>query len=160
MASSILMLITAALLMKLVHAQETHYVSLVNNCGQGYPVLGGLYGEFYNASETSLFKGPAWGLIAYLQYTDNNGMHLAAFYARPMVLSLLDRKQRISVDITLVPPHEFSVTTGFGYYGGCDGSGLDCTSADCIEAKHDSSQGDRQIACTAPNVNLAITFCD
>jgi len=30
-----------------------------------------------------------------------------------------------SADISLIPPHEFSVTSGFGYYDGCDGVGAD-----------------------------------
>lgn len=31
-----------------------------------------------------------------------------------------------STDVSLIPPHKFSVTTGFGYYNGCDGTGNNC----------------------------------
>nr|GAT52393.1 predicted protein [Mycena chlorophos] len=65
-----------------------------------------------------------------------------------------------SVDLSLVPPHEFSVTTGFGYYNGCDGTGADCTSADCTTAFHQSGDTQVQVACQVDNVDLAITFCD
>ncbi|KAH9931887.1 uncharacterized protein B0H18DRAFT_988442 [Fomitopsis serialis] len=39
-----------------------------------------------------------------------------------------------AADISLIPPHEFSVTSGFGFYGGCDGVGTDCTSSSCYLA--------------------------
>jgi rRNA maturation protein Nop10 len=31
-----------------------------------------------------------------------------------------------STDVSLIAPHRFSVTTGFGYYNGCDGTGNNC----------------------------------
>ncbi|KAJ3894919.1 hypothetical protein GG344DRAFT_86256 [Lentinula edodes] len=65
-----------------------------------------------------------------------------------------------STDITLISPHTFSVTTGFGYYDGCDGAGADCTSASCSTAFHVSTDTGVQVACQSDNVNLAITFCD
>ncbi|KZS97360.1 hypothetical protein SISNIDRAFT_406534, partial [Sistotremastrum niveocremeum HHB9708] len=64
-----------------------------------------------------------------------------------------------AADISLVPPHVFSVTSGFGYFNGCDGTGEDCTSADCPGAFTDATNG-AIVSCTAPNVDLAITFCD
>ncbi|KAE9399171.1 hypothetical protein BT96DRAFT_920267 [Gymnopus androsaceus JB14] len=64
-----------------------------------------------------------------------------------------------ATDITLIPDHAFSVTSGFGYFDGCDGTGLDCTSASCPGAFTDPTNGDI-VSCEADNVNLAITFCD
>nr|GAT53083.1 predicted protein [Mycena chlorophos] len=65
-----------------------------------------------------------------------------------------------SVDLSLIPPHAFSVTSGFGYYNGCDGTGADCSSADCPTAFHSSGDTTVQVACQDDNVDLAITFCD
>ncbi|TFY64769.1 hypothetical protein EVJ58_g2394 [Rhodofomes roseus] len=110
-------------LMKVICAQELHTVYIVNNCGKGYPVLGGLYGEFYPTTDpttTLTFQGPAWGLLS----------------------------------------HAFSVAAGFAYYGGCNGAGMNCTSADCPGAKHNSSEGWLQVSCTSASVSLEITFCE
>jgi hypothetical protein len=76
--------------------------------------------------------------------------------------------------------HEFSVTTGFGYYDGCDGAGADCkfyfaldseasvedyvnlifsgTDADCPTAFHESDQTYVQVGCTADNVSFDSIF--
>ncbi|QRW26313.1 hypothetical protein RhiXN_11974 [Rhizoctonia solani] len=66
------------------------------------------------------------------------------------------------MDVTLIPPHKFHVTTGFGYYGGCDGSEIIVSkSASCCPngafCKTDDYQSQRQ--CQANDVNLDITFC-
>ncbi|KAJ3993582.1 hypothetical protein F5050DRAFT_1577294, partial [Lentinula boryana] len=65
-----------------------------------------------------------------------------------------------STDITLIPPHSFSVTTGFGYFNGCNGAGADCTNANCPTAFHQPDDTHVQVACQANNVDLVITFCD
>ncbi|KAJ7754188.1 hypothetical protein DFH07DRAFT_1029595 [Mycena maculata] len=65
-----------------------------------------------------------------------------------------------STDLTLIAPHAFSVTTGFGYYNGRDNTGADCTSASCTTAFHVSGDTGVQVACQTDNVDLVITFCD
>ncbi|EKM58948.1 uncharacterized protein PHACADRAFT_169427 [Phanerochaete carnosa HHB-10118-sp] len=66
-----------------------------------------------------------------------------------------------STDISLIPPHTFSVTSGFGYFGaGCDKLGADCTSPSCPTAFHHPNDTHVQVPCQGDNVNLAITFCD
>ncbi|KZT64574.1 hypothetical protein DAEQUDRAFT_678342 [Daedalea quercina L-15889] len=135
---------------------ETHTVSFVNDCGYGTPYLWGPNGVFYYSGEgTYTFDSEAPGLIAYLQ-TGNCGND--GEYCTLVEASLINGAS--SADISLVPPHEFSVTSGFGFYGGCDGAGADCTSADCPEAFVSADQTYKQVGCSAENVNLAITFCD
>ncbi|KAM5544749.1 hypothetical protein V8D89_001647, partial [Ganoderma adspersum] len=65
-----------------------------------------------------------------------------------------------STDISLIPPHSFSITSGFGYFNGCDGMGVDCNNANCDTAFHQPNDTFVQVACQVDNVNLAITFCD
>ncbi|KAH9829948.1 uncharacterized protein C8Q71DRAFT_862808 [Rhodofomes roseus] len=150
-------------LMKVICAQELHTVYIVNNCGKGYPVLGGLYGEFYPTTDpttTLTFQGPAWGLLSYLQYTDDDGNNVCGKDGEgcTMVEATLSNTGS-SVDITLIPPHAFSVGAGFAYYGGCNGAGMNCTSAACPGAKHNASEGWLQVSCTSASVSLEITFC-
>ncbi|PPQ93070.1 hypothetical protein CVT25_011946, partial [Psilocybe cyanescens] len=64
-----------------------------------------------------------------------------------------------STDLSLIPPLKFSVTTGFGYYGGCDGAGASCNNANCNTAFRVPTDTFVQVACQSNNVNLAITFC-
>ncbi|EPT01264.1 hypothetical protein FOMPIDRAFT_84920 [Fomitopsis schrenkii] len=150
-----------------VQAQEVHYVSFTNNCDKGTPVLGGPYGQFYTGGGSYEFSGPALGLISilssrsYLQYTDEDGNDVCGENGEgcTMVEASLTN-QGSNADITLIPPHVFSVTSGFGYYGGCDGAGADCTSEDCAPAIRNSSQVGLAVSCAAPNVSLAVTFCD
>ncbi|EPT01261.1 hypothetical protein FOMPIDRAFT_111940 [Fomitopsis schrenkii] len=151
----------AGLIFVSVRCQEVHYVTFTNKCDYGTPVLGGLDGQFYPSADSYEFTGAAWGLISYLQYTDEDGDDVCGENGEgcTMIEASLSN-QGSSADITLIYPHVFSVTSGFGYYGGCDGAGADCTSATCPLAKHNSSQSALQVSCTAPNVSLAITFCD
>jgi hypothetical protein len=64
-----------------------------------------------------------------------------------------------SADISLIPPHAFSVTTSFSYFNGCDGTGTTCASADCSTAFFVPDDNQVQVACQADNVDLLITFC-
>ncbi|KAI0706951.1 glycopeptide [Fomitopsis betulina] len=137
-----------------VHA-ETHIVSFTNNCGYGTPYLWGPNGALYSTGDTVEFVGEAQGLIAYLQTgncgDDGEGCTLVE-------ATLINGAS--SADISLIPPHAFSVTSGFGYYDGCDGAGADCTYDGCPDAFYQSDQTWVQVGCSADNVNLAITFCD
>ncbi|KAF8883280.1 Glp-like protein [Infundibulicybe gibba] len=64
-----------------------------------------------------------------------------------------------STDISLIPPLAFSVTTGFGYFNGCDGMGADCTGPQCTTAFHNPDDTQVQVACQTNDVDLVITFC-
>jgi len=64
-----------------------------------------------------------------------------------------------SADISYIPPLAYSVPYSFSYYGGCDGQGASCSSADCSEAFYTSDETYVQVACEDDDVNLLITFC-
>ncbi|KAJ3862936.1 hypothetical protein EV359DRAFT_44120, partial [Lentinula novae-zelandiae] len=59
-----------------------------------------------------------------------------------------------STDITLIPPHSFSVGTAFEYYNGCDGAGADCSDIDCNTALKMPTDTQDQIQCEVDNVSL------
>ncbi|KAF8079237.1 hypothetical protein FPV67DRAFT_1468015 [Lyophyllum atratum] len=104
-------------------------------------------------------NGPLLGAIAYLQ-TGNCG-----FNGERCTLIETTLKNPTSpgggssTDISLIPPLAFSVTSGFGYYNGCDGGGANCNNANCPTAFRQPSDTFVQVACQTNDVNLAITFC-
>ena len=61
-----------------------------------------------------------------------------------------------STDVTLIPPHKFSVTTGFGYYNGCDGAGADCTYQGCPTAFYHPDDTWVQVPCQVDNVSSCV----
>ena len=85
-----------------------------------------------------------------------------------------------STDITLISPHKFSVTSGFGcvlappllcdhevadrgsfglacrYFNGCDGAGADCSAANCTTALHNSSDTSLRVTCQEDNVSCSL----
>ncbi|KAF8142353.1 hypothetical protein K438DRAFT_686312 [Mycena galopus ATCC 62051] len=134
--------------------QETHTVSFVNKCGFGTPTLieGG---NVLSTGGDYTGDGPLISAIAYLQAGECgfNGEGCT------VVETTLSNASSFT-DISLIPPYAFSVTTGFGYYNGCDGAGEDCTNPDCSLPFGNPSQPFPQVTCSAPNVNLAIIFCD
>jgi hypothetical protein len=64
-----------------------------------------------------------------------------------------------SADISLIPPLSFSVPVDFAYYGGCDGLGATCSTANCKTAFFVPNDNQVQVACQDNDVNLKITFC-
>ncbi|TFK63787.1 hypothetical protein BDN72DRAFT_861842, partial [Pluteus cervinus] len=53
-----------------------------------------------------------------------------------------------SVDISMIPPLAWNgVSTGFGYYGGCDGAGANCNGPNCNTAFHGSNDNWVQVQC-------------
>ncbi|KAJ6514819.1 glycopeptide [Mycena vitilis] len=140
-------------------AAETHTVTFVNRCNTGTPTL--IQGtSVLSTGGAYTVNGPLSGAIAYLQ-TGSCGFNGDGC---TMIETTLQNPTTpgggSSTDITLIAPHAFSVTTGFGYYNGCDGAGADCTSADCTTAFHSSGDTQVQVACQTDDVNLSITFCD
>ncbi|KAJ7627395.1 glycopeptide [Roridomyces roridus] len=139
---------------------ETHTVSFTNNCGRGTPTLIGQGGAVLSTGGAYTINGPLIGAIAYLQ-TGSCGFNGEG-------CTLLETTLRnppspgagSSTDLSLIAPHAFSVTTGFGYYNGCNGAGADCTGPNCNTAFHVPTDTFVQVQCETNDVNLAITFCD
>lgn len=133
---------------------ETHTISFNNKCGFGTPTLiqGG---RVLSTGEPYTANGQFNSFIAYLQ-TGNCGFNGERC---TLVEGTLQNTGFSSADISLIAPHSFSVTSGFGYYGVCDGIGLDCTSANCPGAFTNPTNGN-VVVCTSDNSNLAITFCN
>ncbi|KAM5544758.1 hypothetical protein V8D89_001656 [Ganoderma adspersum] len=138
---------------------ETHTVHFDNRCGFGTPML--IQGpNVLSTGAPYTSDGPLVSAIAYLQtgQCSFNGEG-CTLVETTLVNPTSAPGSGSSTDISLIPPHVFSVTAGFGYYGGCDGTGTDCNNADCTTAFHVDSDTHVQVACQADNVNLAITFC-
>ncbi|KAF7343114.1 Glycopeptide [Mycena venus] len=162
--------VLVALLVGTVRA-ETHTVEFINKCGSGTPTLiesgrvlstgGELHDHLHNSSSHSenltgefTINGPLINGIAYLQ----TGACGTSGEGCTTVQTNLTNGNSCA-EVSLVPPHAFSVTTGFGFFGGCDGVGQDCTSPNCGPPFQLPGQSE-DVCCSAANVNLAITFCD
>ncbi|THH09794.1 hypothetical protein EW145_g1750 [Phellinidium pouzarii] len=174
-----LLLSTVLLAVIGAHA-ETHEVTFTNNCGFGTPML--IQGpNVLSTGGTFVSNGPLISAIAYLQtgktaflpYISLETSANAYIFegscgfngegctlVETTLVNPTTPGSGSSTDLSLIPPHSFSVTTGFGYFSGCDNTGADCTSAGCVTAFDTPDQTDRQVACQSDNVNLAITFCD
>ncbi|EJC99078.1 glycopeptide [Fomitiporia mediterranea MF3/22] len=152
-------LLLSTVLLAVVGARaESHTVHFTNNCGFGTPTL--IQGpNVLSTGGDFTINGPLIGAIAYLQtgacgFNGENCVIVETTLKNPTTPG-----SGSSTDISLIPPHTFSVTTGFGYFNGCDGAGTDCTNENCF-AFHQPSDTFTQIPCQENNVNLAITFCD
>ncbi|KAH8113591.1 glycopeptide [Phellopilus nigrolimitatus] len=138
---------------------ETHTVSFTNKCGYGTPTLiQGANVLSTGADYTS--NGPLISAIAYLQTGKCGFNGEECTLIETTLVNPTTAGSGSSTDISLIPPHAFSVSSGFGYYGGCDGAGADCTSATCPTAFFQPDDTHVQVACQTDNVNLVITFCD
>ncbi|KAE9409405.1 hypothetical protein BT96DRAFT_592553 [Gymnopus androsaceus JB14] len=138
---------------------ESHTVTFTNLCGKGVPTLKA-NGVTLSNGGAYTSNGPLEAAIAYLDVgCGANGEGCTMI--ETTLINPTSPGSGSSTDITLISPHAFSVTTGFGYYNGCDGAGADCNNADCSNAfLTTSTNTDVQVACQVDNVNLAITFCD
>ncbi|KAJ3724282.1 hypothetical protein DFJ43DRAFT_1198100 [Lentinula guzmanii] len=137
---------------------ETHTVTFTNLCGKGVPTLKA-NGVTLSTGGAYTSNGPLEGAIAYLDVSCGANGEGCTMIETTLVNPTTSGSGS-STDITLISPHSFSVTTGFGYYNGCDGAGADCTSSSCSTAFRVDSDSGVQVACQADNVDLAITFCD
>ncbi|KAJ6471600.1 hypothetical protein C8R47DRAFT_1324916 [Mycena vitilis] len=140
-----------------VHA-ESHTVSFVNNCGSGTPTL--IQGpNVLSTGAAYTSQGSLISAIAYLQtgscgFNGENCLTVETTLVNPT-----SPGSGSSTDLTLIPPHSFSVPTGFKYSNGCDGAGAHCTSGTCTTAFHVSTDTQVQVACQTNDVDLTITFC-
>ncbi|KAF9820637.1 hypothetical protein IEO21_01340 [Rhodonia placenta] len=162
-------LIAFTLAVALAFAQvnaESHTVIFTNKCDFGTPILRASNGEILSVGGDYTSDGPLVGAIAMSMLTPHS-LRLSK-YPGPCgdngegctVIETTLQNDYSSTDISLVPPHKFSVTGGFGYFDGCNGAGADCAYSTCPTALLYSNQTWLQVACTDLNVNLAITFCD
>ncbi|KAJ3898620.1 hypothetical protein F5879DRAFT_1066158 [Lentinula edodes] len=102
-------------------------------------------------------KGPLIAAVAYLDVgcgADGQGCTMV----ETTLVNPTTPGSGSSTDITLIPPHSFSIATGFGYFNGCNGAGADCTNANCPTAFHNPNNTHVQVACQSDNVTLVITF--
>ncbi|KAF7340593.1 Glycopeptide [Mycena sanguinolenta] len=139
---------------------ETHTVTFDNRCNSGTPMLIGQGGAVLSTGGAYTSNGPLVGAIAYLQ-TGNCGFNgegctlLETTLQNPTCPGCGS-----STDLSLIPPHSFSVTTGFGYIGACAPGGADCNNANCNTAFHTPTDYWVQVQCEADDADLVITFCD
>ncbi|KAI1792182.1 hypothetical protein LXA43DRAFT_365166 [Ganoderma leucocontextum] len=138
---------------------ESHTVHFTNLCGFGTPTLI-QNGIVLSTGGDFTSNGPLIAAIAYLQTGGCGFNGESCTLIETTLVNPTSPGSGSSSDISLIPPHSFSVTSGFGYYDGCDGAGADCTSEDCSTAFHVPTDTGVQVACQSDNVNLAITFCD
>ncbi|KAF5374702.1 hypothetical protein D9615_008965 [Tricholomella constricta] len=151
--------VVLALLATAIGAQaERHVVHFDNRCGFGTPTLIQA-GRVLSTGGDYVSNGPLIGAIAYLQ-TGNCGFNGdRCTLIETTLKNPTSPGAGSSTDISLIAPHTFSVTSGFGYFNGCDGAGADCNNANCPTAFHQPSDTFVQVACQVNDVNLAITFC-
>ncbi|KAJ7456362.1 hypothetical protein B0H11DRAFT_2244054 [Mycena galericulata] len=155
MLVSLTSLTVLAIAIHSVHA-ETHTVHFVNQCGFGSPTLvqgstvlssGGAVRTDYTS------EGPLLNAIGYLQ-TGDCGLDGEGCTTVATNLTNGDSS-------TIISFGSLAVSTGFTYFNGCDGLGEDCTLPFCIGSQPiGSGQPTPPVVCTAPNVDLEITFCD
>ncbi|KAF5355026.1 hypothetical protein D9756_005602 [Leucocoprinus leucothites] len=148
----------AALSAAQVVSAERHTVTFDNRCGFGTPTLiqGG---NVLSTGGAYTVNGPLTAAIAYLQTGSCGFNGDGCTLVEVTLINPTSPGSGSSADISLIPPHTFSVTSGFGYYNGCDGTGTDCTSASCPMAFRKPEDTWAQVACQANDVNIAITFC-
>ncbi|KAJ3859377.1 MAG: hypothetical protein NXY57DRAFT_206275 [Lentinula lateritia] len=137
---------------------ESHTVTFQNSCGKGVPTLKA-NGVTLSTGGAYTSNGPLEAAIAYLDVgCGANGEGCTTI--ETTLVNPTSPGSGSSTDISLIPPHAFSVTSGFGYYNGCDGAGADCTNANCPTAFKVPTDTHVQVACQVDNVDLVITFCD
>ncbi|KAM5544757.1 hypothetical protein V8D89_001655 [Ganoderma adspersum] len=137
---------------------ESHTVHFDNRCGFGTPTL--IKGpNVLSTGADYTTNGPLIGAIAYLQ-TGHCGFNGdGCTLIETTLVNPTSPGSGSSTDISLIPPLAFSVTSGFGYFNGCDGTGADCTFQGCPTAFYKPDDTHVQVACQVNDVDLVITFC-
>ncbi|KAJ6462141.1 hypothetical protein C8R45DRAFT_1178586 [Mycena sanguinolenta] len=137
---------------------ESHTVTFENKCGFGTPTLISEGGAVLSTG-APYTSGPLIGAIAYLQ-TGSCGLYGQNCTVVEITLMnpTIPGTGSIS-DISLVPPHDFSVATGFGYLGACSGAGADCTNSACPNAFKEPTDHSEAVACHADDADLVVLFC-
>ncbi|KAM5544736.1 hypothetical protein V8D89_001634 [Ganoderma adspersum] len=140
-------------------ASESHSVYFDNRCGFGTPTL--IQGSnILSAGANFTSNGPLIAAIAYLQTGSCGFNGEGCTLIETTLVNPTSPGSASFSDISLIPPHTFSVASGFGYFNGCEGRGAGCDNEACPDAYHSQNDIALGVACQADNVNLAITFCD
>ncbi|KAF4621180.1 hypothetical protein D9613_001131 [Agrocybe pediades] len=127
-------------------------------CGRGTPRL--IQGpNVLSTGGDYVSNGPLRGAIAYLQTGSCGFNGEGCTLIETTLVNPTSPGSGSSTDISLISPLKFSVTSGFGYYNGCDGAGANCEGPSCSTAFKKPSDTHVQVACQKNDVNLAITFC-
>ncbi|KIP10569.1 hypothetical protein PHLGIDRAFT_219719 [Phlebiopsis gigantea 11061_1 CR5-6] len=137
---------------------ETHTITFINNCGFGTPTLED-NGEVLSTGQTVTVNGPLTGAIAFLQtgscgYNGEGCTVIKLNLENPTTLGTGS-----SAEISISPPHAFSVPSGFGFTNGCEGIGGDCTTANCPLGTLPGGPVS-PIACQSNDADIVILFCD
>ncbi|KAJ7487045.1 glycopeptide [Mycena latifolia] len=143
----------------IAHA-ETHTITFTNKCKSGTPKLIQGPNVLSSGDKPFTIHGPLRGAIAYLQTGDCGFNGENCIIVETTLVNPATPGSGSSTDLSVIPPHKFSVKTGFKYFNGCNGAGADCTNPNCPAAFHHPNETGRLVACQADNVNLAITFCE
>ncbi|KAF9780091.1 hypothetical protein BJ322DRAFT_1112767 [Thelephora terrestris] len=156
---AVLALIVACVTAETILTAEKHVVSFNNKCKHGIPTLISQKGQVLSTGGSYTSNGPLIGAIAYLQTGSCglNGDHCTT--VETTLKNPTCPGCGSSTDLTLIPPHTFSTSTGFSYKNGCDGQGHTCNNQNCPYAFRHPMDTWVQVACQVDNVNLVITFC-
>ncbi|KAF9010683.1 hypothetical protein BDQ17DRAFT_1421026 [Cyathus striatus] len=137
---------------------EKHTVTFENNCGFGTPRL--IQGpKTLSTGDVFTSDGPLTSAISYLQTGDCGFDGIGCSLVELTLINPTCPGCGSSTDISLIPPLAFSVPVDFAYYGGCDGLGATCSTANCKTAFFVPDDNQVQVACQDNDVNLKITFC-
>ncbi|KAK7038467.1 glycopeptide [Favolaschia claudopus] len=137
---------------------ESHTVTFDNRCGRGTPTLISQTGQVLSTGGGYTINGPLRGAIAYLQTGSCGFNGDGCTLVEITLVNPTTAGSGSSVDLSLIPPHSFSVTTGFGYVGACAPAGADCNNANCNTAFHQPSDTFVQVACQQNDANLVVSF--
>ncbi|KAI0780202.1 hypothetical protein C8Q74DRAFT_1367962 [Fomes fomentarius] len=150
--------VAAALFAAVSVRAEQHTIRFENKCGKGTPQLI-QDGKVLSTGKDFVSNGPFSAGIAYLQTGDClfNGENCALL--EMTLVNPTAPGTGSSTDISLIAPHAFNVPTSFSYFGGCEGHGATCDSANCNTAFFQPNDNQVQVQCENNNVNLLITFC-
>ncbi|KAL1682261.1 hypothetical protein EV122DRAFT_287226 [Schizophyllum commune] len=135
-------------------AAESHTVTFHNNCGSGTPQLEQNFQTLHSGDGSYTHNGPLSAAIAYLQTGSCGGSADGCTLLELTLQNPTSPGAGSSVDVSLIPPHTYSVKTGFSYSNGCDGQGKTCGSADCPEAFHVTDDYGAQVQCEANDLIL------
>ncbi|KAJ6461424.1 hypothetical protein C8R45DRAFT_1108656 [Mycena sanguinolenta] len=151
---------------------ESHTITFENKCGFGTPTLISEGGAVLSTG-APYTSGPLIGAIAYLQTVRTpitTGLRgrvrgSCGLYGQNCTVVEITLMNPTTpgtgsiCDISLIPPHAFSLTTGFDYLGACSGAGADCTNPYCTTAFKEPTDHSEAVACQADDANLVVLFC-
>ncbi|KAJ3560191.1 hypothetical protein NP233_g11001 [Leucocoprinus birnbaumii] len=150
--------VLSALAGAVVVGAEKHTVRFDNRCGYGTPHLL-KNGAILSQGEEYVSDGSLDSTIAYLQTGNCNLNGEGCTLVEMTLVNPTCPGCGSSVDISLIPPLAFSVSTSFSYFNGCDGQGAVCNSENCTTAFYIPSDNHVQVQCEENNVDLLISFC-